>query len=175
MIRAAILVSGDCRLTRRLLDSAFFNEIENLQIAGVISSNPEAQALTRARNLHIPTFVVDEHLFPHAASYGQALLNKLRDIDTDIVVLDGFVPKLGNIPKAYKNKVFGVKLTPVQQTMEITAYSADAQGCVGARLGEAVVAVREDDTQEAFVRRVYEQAEHLLLDAVMEYCAEKVS
>jgi hypothetical protein len=59
--------------------------------------------------------------------------------------------------------------------MEITAYSADAQGCVGARLGEAVVAVREDDTQEAFVRRVYEQAEHLLLDAVMEYCAEKVS
>ena len=80
MIRAAILVSGDCRLTRRLLDSAFFNEIENLRIAGVISSNPEAQALTRARNLRIPTFVVDEHLFPHALSYGQALLNKLKQL-----------------------------------------------------------------------------------------------
>jgi hypothetical protein len=40
-------------------------------------------------------------------------------------------------------------------------------------MGEAVVAVQENDTQEAFARRVYEQAEPLLLDAVMEYCAEK--
>lgn len=173
MIRAAILVSGDCRLTCRLLDSVFFNEIENLKIAGVISSNPEAQALTRARNLHMPTFVVDAHMFPHAASYGQALLNKLRDIDTDIVILDGFAPSLGNAAKVYKDRIFGVKLTPVEQTMEITAYCADAQGGIGRRMGEAVVAVQENDTQEAFARRVYEQAEPLLLDAVMEYCAEK--
>ena len=173
MLRAAILVSGDGRLTRRLLDSVFFNEIENLTIAGVVSSNPEAQALTRARNLHIPTFVVDEHLFPHAASYGQALLNKLRDIDTDFVVLDGFAPHLGSTAKYYNGRVYGVKLTPVQQTMEITAYRADAQGGIGERLGEAVVALQEGDTQDLFVRRVYEQAEPLLLDAVMEHCAER--
>ena len=173
MVRAAILVSGDCRLTRRLLDSAFFNEIENMQIAGVISSNPEAQALTRARNLRIPTFVVDEHLFPHAASYGQALQNKLRDIDTDIVVLDGFTPKLGNTAKHYNGKIFGVKLTPVQQTMEITVYTANAQGGIGERLGEAVVTLEEGDTPESFARRVYEQAEPLLLDAVMVYCADR--
>lgn len=173
MIRAAILVSGDCRLTGRLLDSAFFNEIENLKIAGVISSNPEAQALTRARNLRIPTFVVDEHLFPHAASYGQALLNKLRDIDTDIVVLDGFGPKLGNAAKHYHGKVFGVKLTPVQQTMEVTVYRADVQGGIGERLGEAVVKLQDEDTPESFARRVYEQAEPLLLETVQDYCAEQ--
>lgn len=173
MLRASILVSGEARLTRRLLDSAFFNEIENLQIAGVISSNPEAQALTRARNLHVPTFVVDAHLFPNAASYGQALLNKLRDIDTDFVILDGFAPKLGSTAKVYQGKVFGVKLTPVDQTMEVTAYCADAQGGIGRRLGEAVVALQEGDTQAGFARRVYEQAEPLLLDAVMEFCAER--
>ena len=173
MLRASILVSGEARLTRRLLDSAFFNEIENLQIAGVISSNPEAQALTRARNLHVPTFVVDAHLFPNAASYGQALLNKLRDIDTDFVILDGFTPKLGSTAKVYQGKVFGVKLVPVDQTMEVTAYCADAQGGIGRRLGEAVVALQEGDTQAGFTRRVYEQAEPLLLDAVMEFCTER--
>lgn len=173
MIRAAILVSGDCRLTQRLLDSAFFNEIENLKIAGVISSNPEAQALTRARNLRIPAFVVDEHLFPNAASYGQALLNKLRDIDTDIVILDGFLPKLGNAAKYYNGKVFGVKLSPVQQTMEVTVYRGDAQGFVGTRLGEAVVTLENEDTQTSFARRVYEQAEALLLEAVIDYCTEQ--
>ncbi|MBQ3010886.1 MAG: hypothetical protein IJD81_06810 [Oscillospiraceae bacterium] len=174
MIRAAILVSGDCRLTRRLLDSAFFNEIENLKISGVISSNPDAQALTRARNLRVPTFVVDEHLFPHAASYGQALLNKLRDIDTDIVILDGFVPKSGNIAKHFKGRVFGVKLTPVQQSMEITVYKADAQGDVGERLGEAVVTLQEEDTPDSFARKVYEQGETLLLEAVCSYCAKHI-
>lgn len=173
MIRAAILVSGEGRLTRRLLDSAFFNEIENLQIAGVVSSNPQAQALIRARNLHVPTFVVDAHLFPNAATYGQALLNKLRDIDTDFVILDGFAPKLGNTAKYYKGKIFGVKLTPVQQTMEITVYRADAQGEIDERLGEAVAAVREADTQVSFTHRVYELAEPLLLDAVKDYCAER--
>jgi hypothetical protein len=79
---------------------------------------------------------------------------------------------LGNAAKVYKDRVFGVKLTPVQQTMEVTAYCADAQGGIGRRLGEAVVAVQETDTQDVFVRRVYEQAEPLLLDAVLEYCAE---
>lgn len=173
MIRAAILVSGDCRLTRRLLDSVFFNEIENLQIAGVISSNPEAQALTRARNLRIPTFVVDEHLFPHAASYGQALQNKLRDIDTDIVILDGFAPKLGIAAKHYGGRVFAVKLMAVDQSMELTAYRADARGGVDVLVSEAVVSLREEDTQASFTRRVYEQAESMLLEAVVDYCAER--
>ena len=101
------------------------------------------------------------------------LLNKLRDIDTDFVILDGFAPKLGSTAKVYQGKVFGVKLTPVDQTMEVTAYCADAQGGIGRRLGEAVVALQEGDTQAGFARRVYEQAEPLLLDAVMEFCAER--
>jgi len=59
MTRLSILVSGEGRYMRHLLDSAFFNEIEHLEIAGVVSSDPQASALTRARNLHVPTYVVD--------------------------------------------------------------------------------------------------------------------
>ena len=50
MVRAAILVSGEGRRMRALLDSAFFHEIDNLEIAGVICSDPEAPALRSARS-----------------------------------------------------------------------------------------------------------------------------
>ena len=72
MVRAAILVSGEGRRMRYLLDSAFFNEIDNLEIAGVVSSDPEANALRSARSANVPAYVVDEHLFPNTGSYGLA-------------------------------------------------------------------------------------------------------
>ena len=95
MVRAAILVSGEGRRMRALLDSAFFHEIDNLEIAGVICSDPEAPALRSARSSNVPAYVVEEHLFPNIGSYGLALLNMLKDIDTDLVVLAGFTPGLG--------------------------------------------------------------------------------
>jgi len=158
---------------RHLLDSAFFNEIEHLEIAGVVSSDPQASALTRARNLHVPTYVVDAELFPNTASYGTALQNKLRDIDTDFVVLDGFTPALGCVAKYYNGRILGVRLSADQRCMAISVYTADEQGSMGRTLRSASVELDENDTQESFTRRVYEQAEALLLEAVRDYCAPK--
>lgn len=158
---------------RHLLDSAFFNEIENLEIAGVISSNSQAQALTRARNLHVPTFVVDAELFPNTASYGTALQNKLRDIDTDFVVLDGFAPALGAAAKYYHGRIIAVRLTAEQQCMDVTTYFADEQGGVGCTIETISVALEEEDTPDSFARRVYDRAERLLMAAIRACCAEE--
>lgn len=170
MVRGTILASNDGKYTRQLLDSVFFDEIEHLVVSGVVVSNPNAQILIRAGNLHVPTYVVDQRLFPNGTTYAQALLHKLRDIDTDFVVLDGFTPDLGAVAKHYCGRIFGVKLNPVYQTMEIVVYTADAQGGVGSVLAEASVALRDGDTQNEFARRVYDQAETLLLEAVIDYC-----
>ena len=91
MMQCAILVNGDVKYTRKLLDSAFFRDIEGFHMAGVVASAPESLALNRARNLHIPTFIVEEKMFPNGNSYGVALLNKLKDIDSDFVIADGRV------------------------------------------------------------------------------------
>ena len=108
MARAAILVSGGGRRMRCVLDCAFFNEIEHLEIAGVVSSNPEAYALASARNANVPAYVVDDHLFPNTASYGLALLNMLKDIDTDFIILAGFTPNMGPAARYYSGRVLGV-------------------------------------------------------------------
>lgn len=171
MIHAAILVSGDGRYTRRLLDSVFFHEIENLKIVGMVASDPDAQALTRARNLHVPTFVVDRKLFPNDNSYGTAVLNKLKDIDTDLVIADGVSLVPASVAKHFAGRMLRVKLTPVGQTMEITVYMADAKAGVGQVLAEAVVALENGDTQESFSGRVYALAESMVTDAVADHCA----
>ena len=129
-MQCAILVNGDVKYTRKLMDSAFFREIEGFGIVGMVASAPDAQALTRARNLHVPTFVVEEKLFPNGNSYGVALLNKLKDIDSDFVVADGMIPVPPCVCKHYNGRLLRVKLTPVGQTMEIAAYLSDAAGGV---------------------------------------------
>lgn len=171
MIHATILASGDGKYTRRLLDSVFFHEIENLKIVGMVASAPNAPALTRARNLHVPTFVVDRKLFPNEVTYGVAVLNKLRDIDTDFVIVDGISSVPASVAKHFGGRMLRVKLTPVGQTMEISVYLADAKAAVGQTLAEAVVALEDGDTQDSFSRRVYAVAESLVTDAVDSYCA----
>ncbi len=170
MARLSILVSGEGRFTRRLLDSAFFHEIEHLEIAGVISSNPQASALTRARALHVPTYIVDEELFPNLPCFGTALLNKLRDIDTDYVLLDGFTPPLGNVAKHFRGRVMGVRLRAEQQVMDVMVYAADEQGGVGSVVSSAAVELSPEDTQDSFTRRVYGCAHELLTAAVRAWC-----
>ena len=170
-MNCAILVSGDVKYTRKLMDSAFFREIEGFSIAGMVASDPNAQALTRARNLHVPTFVVEEKLFPNVNSYGVALLNKLKDIDSDFVVADGMTAVPACVAKHFGGRLLRIKLNPVGQTMEISAYLSDAAGGVGEILREANADLDPADTQESFTRRVYELAEGLVMDAVESCCA----
>ena len=188
MARAAILVSGGGRRLRCLLDCAFFNEIEGLELAGVISSDPEAFALQSARSANVPAYVVDDHLFPNAGSYGLALLNKLKDIDTDFVVL---APSLGPAARYYSGKVLGVfpALVPAFETLTeddvcaavlargvqltgATAYLADDEGRIGQILAQKAVPVQPDDTPATLQDRIFDQAQkELLIAAVRDFCA----
>lgn len=173
MARVTILTSGDGRLMRHLLDCAYFNEIEGLEIAGVVASDPNAYALTRARNMSVPCFVVDAQLFPNVASYGQALLNKLKDIDTDFVVLDDFRAGLGGAAKYYNGKIVGEHLSRVPEAVEVEAYLADEDGGTGKQLGKMRIEVQENDTSESLSRRVLETAElPMLMDAVKKFCED---
>ena len=112
MTRASILVSGGGANLQSILDSYYFREIPGLEIGAVISSVPGVHALERARSAGVPTYVVERALFPNNASFSNALLGKLRDLDTDLVVTAGFGEKLGyTVLHFYKNRVIAVQPT----------------------------------------------------------------
>ena len=110
MARVSVLVSGGGANLQSILDSYHFRETPDMEIGAVISSVPEVYALERARSAGVPGYVVSRALFPNHASFCNALLNKLRDLDTDLVVTAGFGEKLNYpITHFYRGRVIAVQ------------------------------------------------------------------
>lgn len=194
MVRAAALVAGDGAKLQAILDSMYFNEIPDLELAAVISSSKNAYAMNRARNAGIPAYVVDPELFPTMTSHSMAVANKLRDMDIELVILAGYDMPLGVIPYQFKNRIIGTfpALYPAFEDFEgdifravlergvkvtgATAYFADGDGRVGSIIMQKAVEVLPDDDPQSLRRRVLEEAEwQLLPQSVALYCDGRLS
>lgn len=175
-----------------VIDAHLFGEIPNCELTAVISSDPEAYALVRARSASIPAFVVDRSLFPNASSYNTALLQQLEDMDIELVVLAGYGQPVGGvILRAYENRIVntfpglmpafadcdGMTLAPYEAALRAgvklsgaTAYfvTADVGGPI---ILQQAVEVWEGDTPKTLQRRIMEQAEwRILPQALALYC-----
>ena len=189
LVRAAALVSGDGSQLQSLLDAVYFNEIQNFELAAIISSSKNANALKRAEAAGVDSFVVDPELFPNITNHSMAVANKMRDMDIDLVILAGYSLPLGVIPYQYKNHIIGTfpSLIPsfppddgnifreaIERGIKITgatAYFADTEGCVGPIIMQQAVEVLPGDTPESLRRRIMEEAEwKLLIDVIRQYC-----
>ena len=133
MVKTAVLVSGGGTNLQAIIDANIFGEIKNCNLAAVISSNSEAYAIERAQYAGIPVYIVDRSLFPNRLSFTKALLEKLQDLDIELVVYAGFNYILGpQLIKAYENKIINIhpSLLP----------SFCGPGYYGLRVHEAVLA-----------------------------------
>ena len=90
MVRTAVLVSGGGANLQALIDANIFGELKNCELSAVISSRPDVYAIKRAEYANIPAYVVDASIFPNRASFTEAIIKKLRDLDIELVVLAGF-------------------------------------------------------------------------------------
>lgn len=109
MLRVGVLVSGGGTNLQAILDAMDQGKITNAEVAAVISNNPGAYALERARNHGIPAECISPKDFPDRASFNEALVAKVDSYDLDLVVLAGFLVK---IPEAmiakYRNKIINI-------------------------------------------------------------------
>ena len=192
MVKTAILVSGGGTNLQAVMDAHLFGEIPNCELTAVISSDPEAYALIRAKSANIPAYVVDRSLFPNQVTYSTALLQKLEDLDIELVVLAGYVmPIGGTILRAYENRIVntfpsllpafgecdGTGLAPYEEALRAgvklsgaTAYFVTAAN-TGPIILQQAVEVWEGDTPKTLQRRIMEEAEWKLLPkALALYC-----
>ena len=109
MVKTVILVSGGGTSLQAVMDAHLFGEIPNCELTAVISSDPEAYALIRAKSANLPTYVVDRTLFPNVQSYNTAVEQKLQDLDAALVVLAGYTHAPGpGMLKAYESRIINV-------------------------------------------------------------------
>ena len=195
--RIAVLVSGGGTNLQALIDAQGRGEIVNGEITAVIASTPEAYALERAKRAGIPGYVVARRDYPSSQAMTVALVDKLRELDIDLVVLAGFMTILtGEMVRAYPNAIlnihpalipsfagpgcyglhvhekaleYGVKLSGA--TVHFVSEECDG----GPIVLQKAVEVLPDDTPEILQRRIMEQCEWKLLPrAVSLFCQDKL-
>ena len=196
MVKTVILVSGGGTNLQAVMDSHLFGEIPNCELTAVISSDPEAYALIRAKSANLPTYVVDRSLFANVTSFNTAVEQKLQDLDAELVVLAGYIHPLGaGVLKSYENRIVNVcpsllpafgqcnmnSMEPYEQAIRAgvklsgaTAYFV-TDGPNGPIILQQAVEVWEGDTPKTLQRRIMEEAEWKLLPkAIALYCQNQL-
>ena len=191
--RIAVLVSGGGTNLQALIDAQNRGELVNGEIAAVIASKPGAYALERAAKAGIPGYVVARKDYPNNQAMTTALVDKLKRLDIDLVVLAGFMVILTEaMVKAYPNAILNVHpaLIPsfcgegyygLHVHEKALEYGVKVSGATvhfvseecdgGPIVLQKAVEVRADDTPETLQRRVMEQAEWVILpQAVSLFC-----
>ena len=109
MKNIVVLVSGGGTNLQALIDAQKSGHITNGRITCVISSNPNAYALTRAKENGIGTRVIVPKDFPSREVYHKVLLEALFQEYADLIVLAGYMTILDeSIIRAYHNQIINV-------------------------------------------------------------------
>ena len=198
MVRVAVLVSGGGTNLQALIDAQARGEMPGGQIAAVISTKEGAYALERAAKAGIPGYVVARKAYKSNQEMTVAMVEKLRELDIQLVVLAGcMVIFTGELVEAYPNAImnvhpalipsfcgkgfyglhvheaalaYGVKLSGA--TVHFVSEECDG----GPIIAQKAVAVREDDTPETLQQRIMEEAEWKLLPhAVALFCQGRLT
>ena len=107
--RIAVLVSGGGTNLQALIDAQNRGEIVNGEIATVISSAEGAFALERAAKAGIPGYVMARKSFDSNRAMTMALVEKLKELNIDLVVLAGFMVILTEeMVQTYPNAIVNV-------------------------------------------------------------------
>ena len=109
MKNIAVLVSGGGTNLQALIDAQNRGEIKNGKISLVVSSNPNAYALERAKNNSIATEVIRRKDYAEFDEYDSAVTELLKSKDVDLVVLAGFMTILGKqFISAFENRIINI-------------------------------------------------------------------
>lgn len=197
MKNIVVLVSGGGTNLQALIDAQNSNLIKNGRITCVISSNPNAYALVRAKENNIDTDVIKRKDFDSFDEYDSALTDLIKSKNADLVVLAGFMTILGHkVISAYENKIInihpalipsfcgegyyglhvheaalkkGVKLSGA------TVHFVNEECDGGPIIMQKAVEVHSGDTPEILQKRIMEQAEWKILPkAVSLFCEDKI-
>lgn len=193
MLRVGVMVSGGGTNLQAILDAVDAGKITNAQISVVISNNPGAYALERAKNHGIEAVCMSPKAYESREAFNEAFLAKVDEYDLDLIVLAGFLVKIpADMIEKYERRIInihpslipsfcgvgyyglkvheaalarGVKLTGA------TVHFVDGGMDTGPIIAQKAVEVLPGDTPEVLQRRVMEQAEWILLPQAIDMIA----
>lgn len=196
MKRIAVFVSGGGTNLQALIDAQDRGALHSGKIVLVLSSNPDAYALERARRAGIPTEVCPRKALGSQENFEAAIHRALARHSIHLIVLAGFMSILSEdfirwwpgrilnvhpslIPSFCGKGMYGLKVheAALARGVKITGATVHLVNEIpdgGPILLQKPVEVLPGDTAETLQKRVMEQAEWVLLPQAAEMLCAKI-
>ena len=191
MKRIAVLASGRGSNFQALIDAIRDGQIPAVCV-GLVTDNPAAYAITRAREAGIPVRVVDYTLFPEKGAFESALLAAMKSLDADLFVLAGYMRILGpGIVREFSGRMINIHpaLLPsfagLHAQRQALEYGVKVSGCTvhfvdegmdtGPIIVQACVPVLDSDDEEQLAGRILAEEHRCLPLAVKLYCEGRLA
>ncbi|MDZ7724670.1 MAG: phosphoribosylglycinamide formyltransferase [candidate division KSB1 bacterium] len=164
------------------------------EIVGVISNNSTCGVMSKARDRGIQALHVSGKTCPNAREFEQRMLQILTDLNTELVVLAGYMKKVPTaVIQKYQNRILNIHpaLLPAfggkglygrhvhQAVLDYgakvsgaTVHLVDVEYDTGPPVVQECVPVYSDDTPDSLAARVLE-VEHRILPRAVRLFAEK--
>ena len=194
--RIAVLVSGGGTNLEALLNAQEAGALPHVEIVLVLSSNPEAYALERAKRRGVPAIPLSRKQLGQEP-FEAALMEALTQYRVDLVVLAGFLSILSSdfvrrwpdrivnvhpslIPAFCGKGYYGLKVheAALRRGVRVTGATVHLVNEIpdgGRILLQKAVDILPGDTPETLQRRVMEQAEWVLLPQAAEQLAAHIA
>ena len=187
-LRLVVLLSGDGSIFEAII-AAIEAQRLNAEILMVISDNPNAYGLTRARLHNLNTQVINAKEYNDKNEFQRALKETLIDLNPDFIVLSGFMRILAaDIIQAFPKRILNIHPAllpkyPGLHTHERVLAAGDKQHGTtvhfvdegldsGPIIAQRELTVLPEDTVESLQQRVKE-LEKVLYPEVLQKFSEK--
>lgn len=194
MLRLVVCVSGGGTNLQAIIDAIEDGRIRNARIVRVISNNPGAYALERARKAGIEGVCVSPKSFETRDLFNDALLEAIKEADPGLVVLAGFLVAIPpQVVKAYPGQIinihpalipsfcgkgyYGLKVheRALERGVKVsgaTCHFVDEGLDSGPIILQKAVEVKDGDTPEILQRRIMEEAEWVIMPRAIDLIAQ---
>ena len=194
--RIAVLVSGGGTNLQALLDAEAAGKIPHGEIAMVISNNPGAYALERARLAGVPGAVITKKECGSQEAFEDQIQAVLERNGTDLIILAGFMCILSErftsrwpkrilnvhpslIPSFCGEGFYGLRVheAALNYGVKVTGATVHFVNEIpdgGEIIAQKAVYIQPGDTPEILQKRVMEQAEWILLPRATETLCSRI-
>jgi len=187
ILKIGVLASGRGSNFQAIIDSIEIGYLK-AKISVLISDNPEAFALERAKRHNIESLVITPKDFPDKDSYYSHIAKELKLRDVGLVILAGFMRVVGrSLIQEFPNKIMNIhpailpSFPGLHGQKQALQYGVKISGCTvhfvdngidtGPIIIQAAVPVYADDTEESLSERILKQ-EHKIFPLAIKLFAE---
>ena len=188
MKKIAVLISGSGTNLQAIIDKCLSGYIE-AEIVCVLSNDPNAYGLERAKLNNIKTKIINSKGFETSDLFNEDLYNYLKTLDLDLIVLAGFMKILsGTITKTFYGRIINIhpSLLPKYPGLDthkkviknkdslhgVSVHYVSEELDAGPLIAQGAIKTYQDEGIDDLIERIH-QIEHIIYPEVIKFICKK--